>query len=47
MTGDLFNPFLSTQEDNVLRSYAQTLRTVKLALPVNFKKIIKLVCDIA
>ena len=30
-----------------MRNYVQTLRSVKLALPVNFTHIIKMVCDIA
>lgn len=47
MTGDLLNPFLSMKHDNLLRAYSNTLRNVKLALPVNVKAIIKLVCDIA
>lgn len=48
MTGDFLSPFADTSDpESLLKCYANTLRTVKLALPVNFKAIIKLVCDIA
>ena len=47
MTGDMNNPYLSNSADSVIYSYASTLRSVRLALPVNFKSIIKLVCDLA
>jgi hypothetical protein len=49
MTGDLQHPYIDSNpnEKGLLRNYAQTLRTVKLALPVNFKAVIKLVCDLA
>ena len=48
MTGDILNPFIGSENpDNIIECYAQTLRTVKLALPINYKPIIKLVCDFA
>ena len=47
MTGDMNNPYLSNSPESLIASYASTLRSVRLALPVNFKAIIKLVCDLA
>lgn len=46
MTGDFMDPFISGEEE-LVNSYAGTLKTVKLGLPVCFKDIIKLVCDLA
>lgn len=46
MTGDFMDPFIDGEEQ-LINSYGGTLKSVKLALPVNFKDIIKLVCDLA
>jgi hypothetical protein len=46
MTGDFLNPFIDSEEE-LLTSYSNTLRSVKLALPVYFRDIIKQVCDLA
>lgn len=46
MTGDFMDPFIDN-EDQLLNSYSGTLKSVKLALPVQFRDIIKMVCDIA
>ena len=46
MTGDFTEPFVESEEA-LIDSYKNTLRSVKLALPVQFRDIIKLVCDIA
>jgi hypothetical protein len=43
MTGDFMNPFV----DNISDNYRQTLKSVKLSLPVMYKEIIKIVCDLA
>ena len=45
MTGDILNPYISNEQGELEKNYAQTLRTVRLALPVNFRNIIKMVCD--
>lgn len=47
MTGDMNNPYIDMKENQLICNYAKTLRSVKLALPVNFRAIIKLVCDLA
>jgi hypothetical protein len=47
LTGDMHAPYIETTGDMLIRSYAKTLRAVKLALPVNFRAVIKLVCDLA
>lgn len=46
MTGDFLDPFVNG-EDELVNSYIGTIKTVKLALPVYFKSILKLVCDLA
>lgn len=46
MTGDYTEPFVDSEEA-LIESYKNTLKSVKLALPVQFRDIIKLVCDIA
>lgn len=46
MTGDFQDPFVEGEEQ-LINSYGGTLKSVKLALPVNFRDIIKLVCDLA
>lgn len=45
-TGDFMDPFVEN-EDELLNSYVGSIRSVKLALPIYFRDIIKLVCDIA
>ena len=45
-TGDFMDPFVEN-EDELLNSYVGSIKSVKLALPIYFKDIIKLVCDIA
>lgn len=46
MTGDIQDPFVENEEQ-LINCYCGTIKTVKLALPVNYKQIIKLVCDLA
>ena len=46
MTGDYTDPFIDNEEQ-LLHSYTGTIQAVKLSLPVNFKDIIKMVCDLA
>lgn len=46
MTGDFMDPFVGTEEE-LVNSYSGTLKSVKLALPVLFKDIVKFVCDLA
>ena len=43
MSGDFMTPYV----ENVSESYAKTLKSVKLSLPVMYKSIIKIVCDLA
>eukprot|EP00347_Sterkiella_histriomuscorum_P022325 403330878 len=46
MTGDFMDPFVEDDEE-LYNSYVGTIKSVQLALPVCFKDILKLVCDIA
>jgi Copine len=46
MTGDFMDPFVGSEEE-LFNSYCGTLKTVKLGLPVCFKDVFKLVCDLA
>ena len=46
MTGDFRDPVVHTEEE-LINSYASTIKSVRLWLPVYFKDMIKLVCDIA
>jgi hypothetical protein len=46
MTGDFSQPYVSSFEE-LVNSYSGTIKTVQLALPVNFMSIIKFVCDVA
>lgn len=46
MTGDFTDPFIESQ-DELLNCYEGTLRTIKIAGPVNYKSIVKFVCDMA
>lgn len=46
MTGDFLDPFVESQEE-LLNCYEGTLRAVKIAGPVNYKAIVKFVCDLA
>ena len=46
MSGDFTEPFAQNEEE-LLSGYVHTLKTVKLGLPVYFRDIIKLVCDLA
>lgn len=46
MTGDFSQPYIES-EVQLIENYSQTLKNVKLALPVKFRDIIKLVCDFA
>ena len=43
MTGDFMSPYV----DNIADNYRKTLKNVKLSLPVMYKNIIKIVCDLA
>ena len=46
LSGDFMDPFVETQEE-LLRSYSGTLKSVKIALPINYKSIVQFVCDLA
>ena len=46
MTGDFMDPFV-TSADELYNSYCGTLRSVKIGLPVCFKDVFRLVCDLA
>jgi hypothetical protein len=46
LTGDFMDPFV-TSEEELFNSYCGTLKAVKLGLPVCFKDVFKLVCDLA
>ena len=46
MTGDFADPFLENQEE-LLNCYHGSLAAVKIAGPVNYKAIVKFVCDMA
>ena len=46
MTGDFQDPFIENEEQ-LLNCYSGSLNSVKLALPVNYKDMIKFVCDLA
>jgi hypothetical protein len=46
LTGDFMDPFV-TSEEELFNSYCGTLKSVKLGLPVCFKDVFKLVCDLA
>jgi len=46
MTGDFLDPFVESQAE-LLNCYEGTLRTVKIAGPVNYQAIVKFVCDLA
>jgi hypothetical protein len=46
MSGDFFDPFVD-ELDELIACYRGTLKTVRLALPVNYTAIIKFVCDLA
>ena len=46
LSGNFTQPFFQSKEQ-ALSDYEQTLKTVRLALPVKASKIIKYVCDMA
>jgi hypothetical protein len=46
LNGDFTNPFIYTQDD-LISSYSNTLKNVKLALPVLYSSLLKMVCDLA
>ena len=46
MTGDFTDPFIESKEE-LLNCYEGTLRSVKIAGPVNYKALVKFVCDMA
>ena len=46
MTGDFTDPFIENAEE-MLNCYHGTLAAVKIAGPVNYKAIVKFVCDMA
>lgn len=46
MTGDFTDPFIENAEE-ALNCYHGTLAAVKIAGPVNYKAIVKFVCDMA
>ena len=46
MTGDFTDPFIENQEE-LLNCYEGTLSAVKIAGPVNYRAVVKFVCDLA
>jgi hypothetical protein len=46
VTGDFLDPFVENNKE-LQKCYRGTLKAVKLGLPVLFKDILKLVCDLA
>jgi hypothetical protein len=46
MTGEYMDPYIESC-DQLINSYSGTLKSVKLALPVKFSPLIKLICDLA
>ena len=46
MTGDFLDPFVENNKE-LKKCYDGTLKAVKLGLPVLYKQILKLVCDLA
>jgi len=46
LTGDALNPIVHNEEE-LVDSYAKGIKSVKLALPIFFKDLSKLCCDIA
>lgn len=46
MTGDFLSPFV-VEEKDLVESYKETLKNVKLSLPVVYKDLVKHVCDVA
>ena len=46
MTGDYQDPFVNNC-DELVNSYAGTIKSVQLALPVNYQNIVKFVADLA
>ena len=46
MSGDFQDPFIISQ-DEILGCYQGTIKSVRLALPVNYSKIVRFVCDLA
>lgn len=46
MSGDFLDPYAYTQ-DQMLSQYEETIKAVRLALPVNARTILKYVCDMA
>ena len=46
LSGDFMDPFVETQEE-LLQCYEGTLKSCKIALPINYKSIVQFVCDLA
>lgn len=46
MSGDFQDPFCDTSSE-IIACYNGTIKSVRLALPVNYTKIIQFVCDLA
>ena len=46
MTGDFKDPYV-TDSSHLVNCYEETIKSVKLALPVMYKKILKIICDLA
>lgn len=46
MTGDFLDPYVESQEE-LLNCYEMTVRAIKISGPVNYKAIVKHVCDLA
>jgi len=45
-TGNFADPYVNSQQE-LLNSYVGTIKTVELSLPVQFRSIVKFVCDLA
>jgi hypothetical protein len=46
LTGDYSDPFIENEEE-MLNSYACTIKAVEITLPINYTSIVKFVCDLA
>lgn len=46
ITGDYSDPFVENEEQ-MLSCYAETIKAVEITLPINYKPIVKFVCDLA
>ncbi len=47
MTGNIMDPFIENNSDDLLAAYVNTLKKVELSLPVNFTPLVKHTCEMA